>query len=161
MVTWLIGIVTRKGFLGSMVVPIQRMIWAPVGSCYFWGIPETSLTYLTTGFLVRINANWSSDCSNKMRRSPNKNNIRRKLHRKLLPWVIGAEAWTVTRREEELLERTGVIMLRCILGASLKDKVKSIVIRKSMRVSFITDKYDRPDWDGTAANNSWNDLNCL
>jgi len=32
--------------------------------------------------------------------------------------LYGAEAWAVvTKREEELLERTGMIVLRCILGS--------------------------------------------
>ena len=56
--------------------------------------------------------------------------------------MYGAEAWAVTRRDEGLLERTEMIMLRCILGFSLKDKARvwNEVTRKSLRGAFITDK---------------------
>src|SRR6218665_607365 len=39
--------------------------------------------------------------------------------------MYGAEAWSVTRREEGLLERTEIRMLRWILGVSPKDKKRS------------------------------------
>ena len=42
--------------------------------------------------------------------------------------MYGAEAWTVTMREEVLLERTEMRMLRWILRVSLKDKKRNEVI---------------------------------
>ena len=54
--------------------------------------------------------------------------------------MYGAEAWTVTRREEGLLERTEMRMLRWILGVSLKDKKRNEDIRKTLGVACITDK---------------------
>jgi len=54
--------------------------------------------------------------------------------------MSGAEAWTVTRREEGLLERTEMRMLRRMLGVSLKDKKRNEVIRKTLGVACMTDK---------------------
>jgi len=54
--------------------------------------------------------------------------------------MYGAEAWTVTRREEGLLERTEMRMLRWILGVSLKDKKRNEIIRKTFREACIIDK---------------------
>lgn len=51
-----------------------------------------------------------------------------------------AEAGTVTRKEERLLERTGIIMMWCILVISIKNKVRKEFKRKSLRVAFTTDK---------------------
>ena len=51
-----------------------------------------------------------------------------------------AEAWTVTRRDEGLLERTETRMLRWILGVSLKDKKRNEAIKKTLWVAYITDK---------------------
>jgi len=55
--------------------------------------------------------------------------------------MCGAEAWTVTRREEGLFERTEMRMLRWILGVSLtlKDKKRNEVTRKTLGVACITD----------------------
>ena len=50
-----------------------------------------------------------------------------------------ADAWTVMR-EEELLERTEMRMLRWRLGGSLKDKKTNKVIRKTLGVGCITGK---------------------
>ena len=44
------------------------------------------------------------------------------------------------RREEGLLERTEMRMLRWILGVSLKDKKRNEAIRKTMGLACITDK---------------------
>ena len=46
--------------------------------------------------------------------------------------MYGAEAWSVTRREEGLLEGTEMRMLWWILGVSLKDKKTNEVIRKML-----------------------------
>jgi len=54
--------------------------------------------------------------------------------------MYGAEAWTVTRREEGLLKRTEMRMLRWIHGVSLKDMKRNQVIRKTLGVARITDK---------------------
>src|SRR6218665_2422744 len=54
--------------------------------------------------------------------------------------MYGAEAWSVTRREEGLLDRTEMRMLWWILGVSLKDKKRNEVIRKTLGVAGITYK---------------------
>ena len=42
----------------------------------------------------------------------------------------GAECWTVRKKEEEILEKTELRMLRRIKGVTLRDKGKSVNIRK-------------------------------
>ena len=63
-------------------------------------------------------------------------NLPRKLKIKLYMTVIrpvlyGAECWTVGKKEEQILEKTEMRMLRRIKGVTLRDKVKSVDIRKS------------------------------
>jgi len=52
--------------------------------------------------------------------------------------MYGAEASTLTRREEGLLESTEMRMLQWILGVSLRDKKRIEVIRKKLGVASIT-----------------------
>ena len=54
--------------------------------------------------------------------------------------IYGAEAWTLTRREEELLERTEMRMLRWMLGLTLRDRKRNDFVRKKLGVACITDK---------------------
>ena len=69
----------------------------------------------------------------------------RKLKIKLYMTVIrpvllyGAECWTV-RKKEEHLEKTEMRMLRRIKGVTLRDKVKSVDIRKELGVNSIQEK---------------------
>jgi hypothetical protein len=51
-----------------------------------------------------------------------------------------AEAWTLRRKEEKLLERTEMRMLRWILGITLKDMQRNENILKRIGVACITDK---------------------
>ena len=53
--------------------------------------------------------------------------------------MYGAEAWTLTRKPEELLERAEMRMLRWILGASLRDR-RNEDIREVLGVACITNK---------------------
>jgi len=54
--------------------------------------------------------------------------------------------WTVTSREEGLLERAEMTVMRWILGVSLKDMKKNELIRKTLGVACsITDKIHVPD----------------
>ena len=70
----------------------------------------------------------------------------RKLKIKLYMTVIrpvllyGAECWTVRKKEEQILEKTEKMMLRRIKGVTLKDKVKSVDIRKELGVTSIQEK---------------------
>ena len=70
----------------------------------------------------------------------------RKLKIKLYMTVIrpvllyGAECWTVRKMEEKVLEKTEMRMLRRIKGVTLRDRVKSVDIRKELGVSSIQDK---------------------
>ena len=54
--------------------------------------------------------------------------------------LYGAETWALKRREEEMLERTEMRMLRWILGVSLKDRKRNDFIRNTIGVTCITDK---------------------
>ena len=67
----------------------------------------------------------------------------RKLKIKLYMIVIrpvllyGAECWSVRKNEEEIFEKTEMRMLRRIKGVTLRDKVKSVDIRKELGVTSI------------------------
>ena len=70
----------------------------------------------------------------------------RKLKFKLYMTVIrpvllyGAECWTVGKKEEQILEKTEMRMLQSIKGVTLRDKVKSVDIRKELGVTSIQEK---------------------
>ena len=76
----------------------------------------------------------------------NMGNGKRKLKIKLYMTVIrpvllyGAECWTVRKKEEQILEKTEMRMLRRIKGVTLRDKVKSVDIRKKLGVNSIQEK---------------------
>ena len=67
----------------------------------------------------------------------------RKLKIKLYMTVIrpvllyGAECSTVRKKEEQILEKTEMRMLRRIKGLTLRDKVKSVNIRKELAMNGI------------------------
>ena len=73
-------------------------------------------------------------------------NMPRKLKIKLYMTIIrpvllyGAECWTVRKKEEQILEKTEMRMLRRIKGVTLRDRVKSVDIRKELGVSSIQEK---------------------
>ena len=54
--------------------------------------------------------------------------------------LYGAECWTVRKKEEQILEKTEMRMLRRIKGVTLRDRVKSVDIRKELGVSSIQEK---------------------
>lgn len=54
--------------------------------------------------------------------------------------IYGAEAWSLRRKDEEMLERTEMRMLRWILGISLKNKKRNEDICRLLGVACITDK---------------------
>ena len=70
----------------------------------------------------------------------------RKLKIKLYMTVIrpvllyGVECWTVRKKEEQIFEKTEMQMLRRIKGVTLRDRVKSVDIRKELGVSSIQEK---------------------
>ena len=70
-------------------------------------------------------------------------NMPRKLKINLYMTVIrpvllyGAECWPVRKKEEQILEKTEMRMLRRIKGVTLRDRVKSVDIRKELGVSSI------------------------
>src|SRR6218665_981325 len=78
-------------------------------------------------------------CDNKMSIQ-----IKGKVYKSIIRPVMmyGAEAWTLTRKEEELLERPEMRMLRWILGVSLRDRRRNKDIREVLGVAYmyITDK---------------------
>ena len=54
--------------------------------------------------------------------------------------LYGAECWTVRKKEEQILEKTEMRMLRRIKGVILRDKVKSVDLRKELGVISIQEK---------------------
>ena len=54
--------------------------------------------------------------------------------------LYGAECWTVRKKEEQILKKTEMRMLRRIKEVTLRDKVKSVDIRKELGVSRIKEK---------------------
>ena len=70
----------------------------------------------------------------------------RKLKIKLYMTVIrsvllyGAECWPVRKKEEQILEKTEMRMVRRIKGVTLRDKVKSVDFRKELGVTSIQEK---------------------
>src|SRR6218665_4085022 len=68
--------------------------------------------------------------------------IKGKVYKSMIRPVMmyGAEAWTLTRKEEELLVRAEMRMLQWILGVSLRDRRRNENIREVLGVACITDK---------------------
>ena len=68
-------------------------------------------------------------------------NMLRKVKIKLYMTVIrpellyGAECWTVRKKEEQILEKTEMRMLRRIKGVTLTESVESVDIGKELGVS--------------------------
>ena len=54
--------------------------------------------------------------------------------------LCGAECCAVRKKEEQILEKTEMRMLRRIKGVTLGDRVKSVDIRKELGVSSIKEK---------------------
>ena len=54
--------------------------------------------------------------------------------------LYGAECWTTGVKEENILERTEMRMLRRIKGVTVKDKMKSKDVRKELGVGSIKSK---------------------
>ena len=54
--------------------------------------------------------------------------------------LYGGECWAVRKKEEELLRRTEMRMLRWILGVSLKDRLMNEEIRKRCAVTDVVEK---------------------
>ena len=54
--------------------------------------------------------------------------------------LYGTECWTVRQKEEQIFEKTEMRMLRRIKGVTLRDKEKSVDIRKELGVNGIHQK---------------------
>ena len=54
--------------------------------------------------------------------------------------VGGAECWTVGKKEEQIIAKTAMRMLRRIKGVTLRDRVKSVDIRKELGVNSKQEK---------------------
>ena len=54
--------------------------------------------------------------------------------------LYGAECWTVRKKEEQILEKTEMRMLRRIKGVTVRDRVKSVDIGEELGVSSIQEK---------------------
>ena len=68
--------------------------------------------------------------------------VKGKVYRTMVRPVLmyGSETWTMTRREEERLQRTEMRMLRWILGLTLRYKKRNDDIRRILGIACITDK---------------------
>ena len=68
--------------------------------------------------------------------------LRMKIYKTVIRPVLlyGAETWALRRKEEGVLERTEMKMLRWILGVSLMERIESDEIRKRVGICKITDK---------------------
>ena len=69
--------------------------------------------------------------------------------------LYGAECWTVRKKEEQILEKTEMRMLRRIKGVTLRDKVKSVDIRKELGVNSIQEKVRERDYAGMDTCREW------
>ena len=93
---------------------------------------------------ARVSAAWckNRDLSGVIRnkKMPRKSKI--KLYMTVIRPVLlyGAECWTVRKKEEQIIEKTEMRMLRRIKGVILRDKVKSVNIRKELGVNRIQEK---------------------
>ena len=67
--------------------------------------------------------------------------------------LYGAECWAMRKKEEYLLNKTEMRMLRWIQGISLKDHIRSEEIRKRLNVMPIVDQVTkrRLSWYGHKA----------
>jgi len=73
------------------------------------------------------------------RRIPRK--LKLKMYKTVIrPVLYGAETWALKKKEQALVERTEMRMLRWILGVSLKERKKNEVIRKMAGVTCISEK---------------------
>ena len=54
--------------------------------------------------------------------------------------LYGAETWTVGKKEERILESTEMRMLRRIKGVTLRDRLRSVNIRRELGVNDIIEK---------------------
>ena len=68
--------------------------------------------------------------------------LKSKIYKSVLRPVMlyGAECWAMRKKEDDLLRRTEMRMLRRILGVSLKDKIRNEEIRKRCGVVDIIEK---------------------
>ena len=54
--------------------------------------------------------------------------------------LYGAECWTVRKKEEQIVVKTEMRMLRRINGVTLRDKLKNIDTRKELGVNSIQER---------------------
>ena len=91
--------------------------------------------------LVQRGANWG-DLSgvNSDKKMPRKLKI--KLYMTIITTVLlyGAECWIAGEKEEQILEKTKMMILRRIKGVTLRDKGKSVDFRKELEVNNTKEK---------------------
>ena len=128
-------------------------------------IPCTN-TFKYLGSIFAAEGGTEADCKNRVRLSWNKwrettgvicdKKVPVKLIVKIYQTVIkptmlyGAECWAMRKKEEHLLNKTEMRMLRWIQGISLKDHVRSEEIRNRLNVMAIVDQVTkrRLSWYG-------------
>ena len=93
---------------------------------------------------ARVRAAWGKwrDISGVISDKNMPRNLKIKLYMTVIRRVLlyEAECWTVRKKEEQILEKTEMRMLRRIKGVTLRDRVKSVDIRKELGVSSIQEK---------------------
>ena len=99
--------------------------------------------YMYICMYVRVSA-WSNwrDLSGVISDKKMPRKLKIKLYMNVIRPVLlyGAECWTVRKKEEQILEKTEMRMLRRIKGVTLRNKVKSMDIRQELGVSSIQEK---------------------
>ena len=93
---------------------------------------------------ARVSAAWGKwrDLSGVISDKKMPRELKSKLYMTVIRPVLlyGAECWTVRKKEVQILEKTDMRMLRRIKGVTLRDRVKSLDIRKELGVSSIQEK---------------------
>ena len=93
---------------------------------------------------ARVSAAWGKwrDLSGVIGDKKMQRNLKIKLYMTVIRPIrlYGAECWTVGKKEEQILEKTEMRMLRRSIYVTLRNKVKSVDTRKELGVNSIQDK---------------------
>ena len=135
---------SRRGTKGKNIKDSQGTSLRQVNKFKYIGVTISEEGGSEEAVRARVTAAWGKwrDISGVI----SDKNMPRKLKIKLYMTVIrpvllyGAECWTVRKKEEQILEKTEMRMLRRIKGVTLRDRVKSVDIRKELGVSSIQEK---------------------
>ena len=110
----------------------------------YLGVPVSEEGGSEEAVRARVSAAWGkwTDLSGVISDKKMPRKLKIKLYMTVIRPVLlyGAECWTVRKKEEEILEKTEMRMFRRIRGVTLRDKEKSVDIRKELGVTSIQEK---------------------